>query len=144
MTRPLEGVRVATTENRYPEQLARLLEQEGATVYSCPLLREAPIEEEENARRFMELCETTKVDFIIFYTGVGVEFLFRNLNKPEVIARSKVIARGLKAVNALKKFRVRVDFIADTPTTEGILKTLAREDLHGKSVLVQLYGQENP
>jgi uroporphyrinogen-III synthase len=144
MTRPLEGIRVATTENRYPEQLAQLLERQGATVYSCPLLRETTIEDTESARRFMALCDTTKIDFIVFYTGVGVEFLFQAVNTPEVIARSKVIARGPKAVNALKKFGVQGWSLADAPTTAGILQTLAREELHGKSVLVQLYGHENP
>ena len=143
MTRLLDGVRVATTENRYPEQLARLLEREGATVYSCPLLRETPVEHAGNARQFMELCETTKVDFIVFYTGVGIEFLFRAENKPDVISRSRIIARGPKAVNALKRFGVRGYVTADAPTTEGILKTLEREGVRGKSVLVQLYGQDN-
>ena len=46
-----------------------------AAVYSCPLLRETPVEHVGNARQFMELCETSKIDFIVFYTGVGVEFL---------------------------------------------------------------------
>jgi uroporphyrinogen-III synthase len=143
MKRPLDGARVATTENRYPEQLARLLEREGATVFSCPLLRETPVEHVGNARQFMELCETTRVDFIVFYTGVGIEFLFRATNKPAVIERSRIIARGPKAVNALKKFGVQKYVVADEPTTEGILRTLDREDLQGKSVLVQLYGQDN-
>ena len=143
MTRLLDGVRVATTENRYPEQLARLLEREGATVYSCPLLRETPIEHVGNARQFMELCETSKVDFIVFYTGVGIEFLFRAENKPDVISRSRVIARGPKAVNALKKFGVQGYLVAESPTTEGILETLKQEGVQGKTVLVQLYGQDN-
>ena len=143
MTRLLDGIRVATTENRYPEQLARILEREGATVYSCPLLRETPVEHLGNARQFMELCDSTRVDFIVFYTGVGIEFLFRAENNPEVIARSRIIARGPKAVNALKKFGIQEFLVAEAPTTEGILKTLAREGVRGKTVLVQLYGQEN-
>ena len=143
MAKVLNGIRVATTENRYPEQLARLLEREGATVISCPLLRETPVEHVGNARQFMELCETTQIDFIVFYTGVGVEFLFRAMNKPKVIEQSRIIARGPKAVNALKKFGVNRYVIADSPTTAGILRTLAREEVQGKSVLVQLYGQDN-
>jgi uroporphyrinogen-III synthase len=144
MTKPLDGVRVAITENRFPEKLAQLLERQGASVYSCPLLREAPIEHSGNAHRFMELCETTTVDFIVFYTGVGVEFLFRAENKPAVIARSKIVARGPKAANALRRAGITDAVSADSPTTEGILQTLSRENLHGKSVLVQLYGQDNP
>jgi uroporphyrinogen-III synthase len=47
-------------------------------------------------------------------------------------------------VNALKRAGVRVDLIAESATTEGIVRTLSREDLKGKTVLVQLYGKENP
>jgi uroporphyrinogen-III synthase len=144
MTKPLDGVRVAITENRFPEKLAQLLERQGAAVYSCPLLRETPMEHTGSAQRFMELCETTTVDFIVFYTGVGVEFLFRAVDKPAVIARSKIIARGPKAVNALRRAGITDAVAADSPTTEGILQTLSRENLQGKSVLVQLYGQDNP
>lgn len=143
MARALDGIRVATTEHRYPEQLTRLLEREGATVYSCPLLRETPVEHAGNARQFMELCETTTVDFIVFYTGVGIEFLLKAVHKPEVLERSEVIARGPKAVNALKKFGVQKYVVADEPTTEGILQTLDRLGVKGKTVLVQLYGQDN-
>lgn len=144
MPRPLDGVRVAITENRYPEQLTQLLERLGATVFSCPLLKETPIEDASGARRFISICENIEIDYIVFYTGVGVDLLFRAVNKPEVLSRSKILARGPKAVNALKRAGVRVDLIADSATTEGIVRTLSREDLDGKTILVQLYGQENP
>jgi uroporphyrinogen-III synthase len=144
MPRPLDGVRVAITENRYPEQLTTLLERLGATVISCPLLKETPVANATGARRFISICELTPIDYIVFYTGVGVDFLFRAVNKPEVVARSKILARGPKAVNALRRAGLQPDFIADEPTTEGILKTLSREPLAGKTVLVQLYGNENP
>jgi uroporphyrinogen-III synthase len=143
MAKPLEGVRVAITENRFPEQLTQLLERYGATVFACPLLRETAVEYVENTREFIRLCETGSVDYLVFYTGVGVEFLFRLTDNPQVIGRAKTVARGPKAVNALRKHGVRVDFVADAPTTAGILHTLSREDLHSKSVLVQLYGSDN-
>src|SRR5215831_15929572 len=142
--KPLENIKVAIPEHRYPEQLAQLLERQGATVISCPLVRETPLEDSGEARQFIELCETTAIDYIVFYTGVGVDFLLRAVNKPEALARSKTIARGPKAVAALKRAGVRVDFVAEEPTTEGIIETLSKQDLKGKSVLVQLYGQELP
>src|SRR5688500_9353900 len=101
MPRALENLRVAITEHRYTAQLTQLLEREGATVIACPLVKETPTEDAEGARRFMALCEAAPVDYIVFYTGVGVDFLFRAVNKPEVIARSKILARGPKAVAAL-------------------------------------------
>jgi uroporphyrinogen-III synthase len=144
MPNPLDGIRVAITENRYPEQLRQLLERLGATVLSYPLLKETPIEDATGARRFISICEHTQIDYIVFYTGVGVDFLFRAVNKPEVVARSKILARGPKAVNALRRAALQPDFVADTATTEGIVRTLSREPLHGKTVLIQLYGKENP
>jgi len=144
MSKALQNVRVAIPENRYPEQLAQLLERYGASVISCPLVRETPLESTEGARRFIELCETSVVDYIVFFTGVGVDFLLRAVNKPEALARSKILARGPKAVAALKRAGVRIDLIAESPTTEGIIQTLSKQALNGKSVLVQLYGQENP
>jgi uroporphyrinogen-III synthase len=143
MSRPLDGIRVAITENRYPEQLAQLLERLGATVLSCPLLKETPIENAAGARRFISICQNTQIDYIVFYTGVGVDFLFRAVENPEVLSRSKILARGPKAVNALKRAGLEPDFVADVATTEGIVRTLSREPLNGKTILVQLYGQEN-
>src|SRR6266446_6317131 len=119
MGKPLEKIRVALPENRYPEQLTQLLQPSGATVISCPLVRETPLENAESARRFIELCETNTVDYIVFFTGVGVNFLLRAVNKPEALSRSKILARGPKAVAALKRAGVRVDFVAEEPTTEG-------------------------
>jgi uroporphyrinogen-III synthase len=143
MLRPLDGIRVAITEHRYPEQLAQLLERLGAVVFSCPLLKETPIEDSSGARRFISLCESTAIDYIVFYTGIGVDILFKTVTKPEILAQSRIVARGPKAVNALKRAGMRVDIVPDAATTEGILQTLARENLKDKTVLVQLYGQEN-
>ena len=144
MSLPLDGIRVAITENRYPEQLTQLLERFGAKVFSCPLLKETPIENAAGARRFMSICENTEIDYIVFYTGVGVDILIRAVNKPEVLSKSKILARGPKAVNALKRAGLQADLVAESPTTEGILKTLSQEPLHGKTVLIQLYGNDNP
>jgi len=144
VTKPLQDVRVAIPEHRYPEQLSQLLERQGATVISCPLVRETPLEDSDVARRFIEVCETTTVDYVVFFTGVGVDFLFRTVNRPQALSRSKVIARGPKAVAALRRAGVQIYMVAESPTSEGILKTLSRHELNGKSILIQLYGQENP
>lgn len=144
MTKPLDGVRVAVTENRYPEQLVQLLERQGASVLSCPLLKETPVEHEDDARRFIEIAESGRAAYIVFYTGVGVDFLFKAAQRAISFNGARIVARGPKAVNALKRAGVTVDLVADAPTTEGIVRTLLREDLPGKTVLVQLYGQESP
>jgi len=143
MTRPLEGIRVAIIENRYPEQLTQLLERQGAVVVSVPLLKETPVEDAAGARRFLSICDNMPIDYLVFYTGVGVDILSKQIRKPEVLERSRILARGPKAVNALKRAGLRVDLVADSATTEGMIRTLSREPLKGKTVLVQLYGAEN-
>jgi len=144
MPNALEGVRVAITENRYPEQLTQLLTRLGATVLAYPLLKESPIEDASGARRFISICRHTQPDYIVFYTGVGVDFLFRLVDDLEIFGKSRILARGPKAVNALKRAGMKVDLVAAAPTTEGIVETLSQENLNGKTILVQLYGRENP
>lgn len=134
---------MATLEHRYPAQLTQLLERQGATVVSCPLLQETPVEDAAAAARFMALCETGAADYVIFFTGVGVDFLMRAEPRPEAFSRSVVLARGPKAVNALRRAGARIDLVAEAPTTEGIIATLSKHNLTGRSVLVQLYGDEN-
>ena len=140
----LDNFRVALAEHRYGPALTQLLQREGATVLACPLVKETPIEDKDGARRFVTCCETSPVDYIVFYTGVGVDFLFRSVTNPDVIARARILARGPKAVAALKRAGMRVDLIAEEPTTAGIARTLSKEDLAGRSVLVQSYGEEEP
>jgi uroporphyrinogen-III synthase len=123
--------------------LTQLLERQGATVLSCPLLRET-VEDSGAAARFMQLCESGAADYVVFFTGVGVDFLMRAAPTPRSLDRSIVLARGPKAVNALRRAGARMDLVAESPTTEGIIATLSTCELSGKSVLVQLYGQENP
>ena len=118
--------------------MTQLLERLGAIVIACPLLKETPIEDSSGARRFISLCESTSIDYIVFYTGVGVDILFKTVTKPEVLAQSRIVARGPKSVNALKRAGMRVDIVADSATTDGIIQALSREDLKDKTVLVQL------
>jgi uroporphyrinogen-III synthase len=143
MSRPLDGVRVAILEHRYPAQLTQLLERQGAVVTACPLLQETPVEDVDAASRFIAMCAGGEADYVVFFTGVGVDFLMRRAPHPEALERCVVLARGPKAVNALRRAGVRIDLVAESPTTDGIIATLAKHDLNGKSVLVQLYGQPN-
>src|SRR5262249_36972909 len=58
------------------------------------------------------------------------------------LKRVRKITRGPKPVKALREVGLESDLIAEAPTTDGIIATLAKDDLYGRTIGVQLYGQE--
>ena len=56
--------------------------------------------------------------------------------------RVRTITRGPKPVRALKEVGASVDLRAEIPTTEGVIAMLSALDLGGRTVGVQLYGEE--
>jgi uroporphyrinogen-III synthase len=60
----------------------------------------------------------------------------------EAFGAVRTICRGPKPVRALRAIGLRAGIVSDAPTTEGVMASLAREDLGGRRVGVQLYGEE--
>src|SRR2546428_2651756 len=54
-----------------------------------------------------------------------------------------LVARGPKPVAVLKEAGVRIEVVPSEPTSEGVLEALASHNLRGRTVAVQLYGDEN-
>ena len=146
----LSGRVIALPETRENAVLAGLLERRGAHVISCPLVAimdapdAAPIE--SWLRNFIEHPPAC---FIIL-TGEGVRRLFGFAERAglagrfvDALRQTRLIARGPKPGRALRDHDVCVDIQAATPTTDGVIETLAGLDLVGREVAVQLYG-DNP
>jgi uroporphyrinogen-III synthase len=60
------------------------------------------------------------------------------------LGKTRTITRGPKPVRALKEVGLAPSQIAEAPTTEGVIATLQREPLRGRTVGVTLYGAPNP
>ena len=54
------------------------------------------------------------------------------------------VTRGPKPGRALKEVGLAPTRVASTPTTEGVITALQNESLHGQTVGVQLYSEDNP
>ena len=145
----LSGKTVALPETRELDVLARLFEQRGAAVVRCPLVRildaPDPVPVEAWLRRFV----AGACDDLILLTGEG----FRRLRGfaaraqleeafVEALGQVRTITRGPKPVRALKEVGASVDLRAEIPTTEGVIAMLSALDLGGRTVGVQLYGEE--
>ena len=85
-------------------------------------------------------------DDLVLLTGEGLRRLLKVTRRlgneaPFVAALGKArkIARGPKPVKALREVGLEAQLIAEKPTSEGVIETLAALDLAGHRVGIQLY-----
>jgi uroporphyrinogen-III synthase len=151
MTLPLHGLTVALAEGRQLEELAQLLEKEGATPLRCPLLTILDAPDPAPVNAWLEELIAGRFGYVVLLTGEGLRrltgFAERSGSKDEFLAalgRTRTVTRGPKPVRALKEVGLSPSLVASTPTTEGVIATLRREPLRGQAVGVQLYSEDNP
>ncbi len=150
--KPLTGRTVALPETRELDLFADMLEKRGATVVRCPLVTILDAPDPTPVEAWLKEAIAGRFDDVILYTGEGLRRLLgfadrAGVREPfvEALGRVRKITRGPKPVKALREVGLRPDLPAEAPTTDGILSTLSRESLAGRTIGVQLYGQEpNP
>ena len=149
MAEPLKGRRIALAEARELDLLAGLLERAGAGTVRCPLVAILDAPDPAPVEAWIRRAIAGGCDDLILYTGEGLRRLLgfadrAGLREDFVAALGKLrkITRGPKPVRALREIGLASDLIAKQPTTAGIIATLEGEALDGRTVGVQLYGQE--
>src|SRR5262249_47546307 len=136
MTSPLAGRTIALAEGRQLEELAQLLEKEGATAVRCPLIgiQDAP----DPAPVLAWLCALTAGQFshVVLLTGEGLRRLLGFAERAGLrgaavaaLAKTRTVTRGPKPVRALKEVGLAPTKVADEPTTEGVIAALRGETL---------------
>lgn len=148
---PLQGLTVGVPESRYSEEFGRLFERAGAQVRFCPLMTEEIVEDRSSIQDFIDRAIDGQFDVVIFMTGIGASLIFNEAEAagrrhPLLSALSKVIivSRGSKSASALKKKGVRVDWIPDAATSEGLIEMFRQRQIASRRVALQLYGTANP
>jgi uroporphyrinogen-III synthase len=151
MSRPLEGRTIALAETRQIDELAQLLESEGATTLRCPMVSILDAPDPAPVLAWLgELC-ADRFGYVVLMTG---EALRRVLHFAEgagqrdaciaALGRTKIITRGPKPGQVLKEIGLAPTRVAQAPTTDGVIATLRSEPLQGQTVGVTLYGEANP
>jgi len=150
MSRPLEGRTIAFLEGRQKDDLAALLEKEGATAYPCPIVRMIDAPDRAPVEEWIRECIDDRFRQVVLSTGEGVRRLVGFASRAgvdkafiEALGRVRTITRGPKPVRALKAIGLSATRMSDAPTTAGVIATLAKEDLAGATVGVQLSGEPN-
>jgi len=142
----LNGYRILILESREEAQFSRLLAEQGADVLQCPMftIRDAPDSAPIEAwiRRFIEKPS----DDLVLMTGEGLRRLVKVARRIDVeqdfiaaLGKARKFARGPKPGRALREIGLEPQVTTEKPTSEGIAEMLARVDLEGHRVGLQLY-----
>lgn len=151
MTRPLEGRTVALAESRQLEELAQMLEKEGARTLRCPLVNILDAPDAAPVLEWLRKLCAGKFNIVVLMTGEAVRrllgFAEREGMRDAVVAalgRTRTVTRGPKPGRALKEIGLTPTLVAEAPTTDGVMATLKNEPLRGQTVGLTLYGEPNP
>ncbi|HXJ21635.1 MAG TPA: uroporphyrinogen-III synthase [Polyangia bacterium] len=145
----LAGRTIALPESRELDRLAELVEADGATAWRCPLvaIRDAP--DPRPSEEWVRALAAGTFDDLIFLTGEGLRRLLAVAGRLGLrdaaiggLARARKITRGPKPARALKEVDLSPDVAAAVPTSTGVIAELAGLDLRGRTIGVQLYGEE--
>ena len=142
----LNGYRILILETREEAQFSRLLAEQGAHVVQCPMftIHDAPDPKPIEAwiRRFIE----RPCDDLVLMTGEGLRRLMNVAQRVDVeqdfvtaLGKVRKFARGPKPGRALREIGLEPQMTTEKPTSEGIAEMLARVDLSGHRVGLQLY-----
>jgi len=151
MVLPLEGRVIALAETRQLEELAAMLEKEGATILRVPMVAILDVPDATPVLDWARNLIAGQFSHIVFMTGEGIRRLLSivervGLREDAIAALGKTttVIRGPKPAAALKEIGLKAGLLAAAPTTDGLIATLSTLSVAGQSVGVVLHGAENP
>ena len=151
MSGGLQGRVVALAEGRQLEELAQMLEKEGATAWRCPMVSILDAPDPTPVLAWLRELIAGRFALVILMTGEALRRLLKlgdqeGLREAVVTAlsRTRTLTRGPKPVRALNEIGLTPSKIAERPTTDGVITSLKEESLQGRTVGVTLYGEPNP
>lgn len=146
----LQGRTIALAEGRQLEELAAMLEKEGATVSRCPMVSILDQPDIAPVSAWLRELIAGRFSYVVLFTGEGLRRLLGFAERDGVrdkfiaaLAKTKSITRGPKPVRALKEVGLTPYKVAAAPTTAGLIETLKQEPLTRLDVGVQLYSEAN-
>jgi uroporphyrinogen-III synthase len=146
MTDRLNGYRILILETREEAQFSRLLTEQGADVLQCPMFAIHDVADPIPVEAWIRRAIDQPLDDLILMTCEGLRRLMKvarraGLDRKFVAAlgRPRKFARGPKPGRALREIGLEPQTTTQKPTSEGVIEMLARADLKGHRVGLQLY-----
>jgi len=135
----LSGKTVALAEGRQLEELAALLQDEGAAVLRCPMLSILDAPDAGPVLAWLEQLIAGEFGLVILMTGEAVRRMAGFAERAERLAdyvaalnRARLLLRGPKPAKALRDLGVATTpSFSATPTTGGVIDNVARRAADG-------------
>jgi uroporphyrinogen-III synthase len=148
------GLRVLALESRRAKEVATLIRTCGGVPTVVPVMREIPLESNDEAFCFATGLIAGDFDLVLFLTGAGARILFNAIEtrfpREAIVAalrKTRVAVRGPKPVAVLREFGVNADIISQGPSTWRevliALDSAYPQSLRGIRIAVQEYGAVN-
>lgn len=137
--KPLFGRGVVITRpERQADDLAKLLEREGAQVIHFPAIKIVPPQDWSSLDA--ALNKLNAYDWLIFTSANGVQYFFERLAELNKDIRElkgvKICCIGPATAGQVKKMRIGVDLVPEQYVSEGILESFAARNLQGQKILI--------
>jgi len=144
---PLAGYRIGITSSRRADELANLLRRQGAILESAPALRTLSCTEDVQLRDATSACIGRPPHVLIANTGVGMQGWFDAASQwglgtklVESLNGCEILARGPKAVGAVRAVGLRESWVSQGESLDDILAHLRARDLTGTRIVLQQHG----
>ncbi|MDN3351416.1 uroporphyrinogen-III synthase [Actinomadura sp. DC4] len=148
---PLAGFTVGVTAARRHEELAALLERRGARVVHAPAIRLVPLADDAVLLAATREMLARPVDDLVVTTGIGLRAWLETADGwglrddlMRLLGGVRILARGPKARGAVRAAGLAEAWSPESESCEEVLRYLLREDLAGRRIAVQLYGEPCP
>ncbi len=142
----LNGYRILILETREEAQFSRLLAEQGADVLQCPMFTIHDAPDAAPIEAWIRRCIEKPCDDLVLMTGEGLRRLMKVARRTDIeqdfvtaLGKVRKFARGPKPGRALREIGLEPQVTTEKPTSEGIAEMLARVDLRGHRVGLQLY-----
>ena len=142
----LNGTRILILETREEAQFSKLLAEQGAEVVQCPMFTIQDAPDPSPVEAWIRRAIDKPFDDLVLMTGEGLRRIMklaraRGLDQPLVaaLASARKFTRGPKPGKALREVSLEAQQTTEKPTTEGVIEMLAKLDLRGRRLGLQLY-----
>ncbi|MCA1375185.1 MULTISPECIES: uroporphyrinogen-III synthase [unclassified Bradyrhizobium] len=142
----LNGYRILILETREEAQFSKLLAEQGAEVVQCPMFTILDAPDPAPVEAWIRRAIDKPFDDLVLMTGEGLRRIMklaraRGLDAALVaaLAQARKFTRGPKPGKALREIGLETQQTTEKPTTEGVIEMLARLDLKGRRLGLQLY-----
>src|SRR4051794_22108209 len=142
----LNGTRILILETREEAQFSKLLAEQGAEVLQCPMFTIQDAPDPAPIEAWIHRSIATPFDDLVLMTGEGLRRLMTVVRRIGVeaefiaaLGKARKFTRGPKPGRALRELGLEPQVTTEKPTSEGVAELLARYDLKGHRLGLQLY-----